>query len=340
MKYLYYIMTILLFISCEREFDIIDPNAGPKLYIESLFYDQQDTVAFTVIATRPTTEGPQEYKVPSGMKVTVLENGQPREVFKQEDKEPSDPVYYYYEQPEYRWYLKGGFQPGSKVEILAQADGYPDAYSVVHMPEKFNDFTCRVEKYSDGRALHIDYQDDPATNDYYAVTVSRYSKIVRFDGTIEGETNYGIINYPVSDDFGEYDYPYMYMSHKGWDNWRSIVFWNDSRESINGRQTFTILISEKEGPDSWEWSDSFGGGDEVVGTVYASDHVYVYKLTSDTYHYLNGQWNYDYNDMASFGLAPPTYAFTNIRGGIGIFAGMSISEPYKIDWTYLNGQAL
>ena len=328
-------MILLLCASCEREFDIIDPDAGPKLYIESLFYDQQDTVSFTIIATRPATEAPQEYQIPSGMKVTVLENGEPCEVLKSEDKGLPNPGYNY-DVPEYRWYLKGGFNAGSKVEIMAEADGYPDAYSVVYMPEKFNDFTCRVEKYSEGRAfLHIDYTDDPTTDDFYGVSVTRYSKAVLFDGTVDFESNYGIINQPLSDDFGEYDYPYWNMQYKGWETWRDMVFWSDSRESSDGKQTFTVLISERQGPDSWLWSDSFGEG-EAKGIVYSSDNVYVYKLTSDTYHYLNGQWNENYNDMAGFGLAPPTYAFTNIRGGIGIFAGMSVSDPHPIDWSYMD----
>lgn len=333
MKYINYILfSLLLFISCEREFEIKDPKAGHKLYIESLFYDQQDTVSFTVIATRSTSEPPQQYEIPSGMKITILEDGQPREVLDDEDEGMPNPGYKY-DVPEYRWYLTGGFSSGSKVEIMAQADGYPDAYSVVYMPEKFNDFTCRVEKYSEGRAfLHIDYQDDPSTTDFYGVSVKRYSKAVLFDGTVDFESDYGIINQPVSDDFGEYDYPYWNMRYKGWEMWRDMVFWNDSRESVDGKQTFTILISEKQGPDSWLWSDSFGGG-EIKGTVYSYDLVYVYKLTPDSYYYLNGQWNEQYNDMAGFGLAPPTYAFTNIRDGIGIFAGMSVSEPYKIDWT-------
>lgn len=326
-------LSMFLFISCEREFEIKDPNAGPKLYIESLFYDHQDTVSITVIATRPTTEPPKQYEIPSGMKITVLEDGQPREVLDDEGDGMPNPLYNY-DMPEYRWYLTGGFKPGSKVEIKAEADGYPDAYSVVYMPEKFNDFTCRVEKFSEGRSfLHIEYEDDPATTDYYGVSVTRYSKAVLFDGTVDFESNYGIINPPASDDFGEYDYPCWNMRYKGWDMWRDMVFWNDSRESEGGKQTFTILISEKQGPDSWLWSDSMGGDGEIKGTVYSSDNVYMYKLTSDTYHYLNGQWNDNYNDMAGFGLTPPTYAFTNIRGGIGIFAGMSVSEPYTIDWT-------
>ena len=87
----------------------------------------------------------------------------------------------------------------------------------------------------------------------------------------------------------------------------------------------SIHISEKKGADSWEYrGDQLGGeGTEVLGMCYSSSIVTVYRLTPQAYHYLCGQWNQKLNVMAGIGMAPPTFTYTNIVGGVGIFAAQA-----------------
>ena len=135
--------------SCEREFEIRDLDGGPKLYIESVFRNDQDVVDILVMPTRYIAEKPVEVSVPEGMTLKVKVDGEEVEVKKLEGMTDDDSY------AKFRWSVEGGFQPGSEIEISAEADGYPKAASTVRIPEQFNDFTCKVEKVgADESLLH------------------------------------------------------------------------------------------------------------------------------------------------------------------------------------------
>lgn len=315
--------------SCEREFEIRDLDGGPKFYIESVFRNDQDMVDILVMPTRYIAEKPVEVSVPEGMTLKVKVDGEEVEVKKLEGMTDYDSY------AKFRWSVEGGFQPGSEIEISAEADGYPKAASTVRIPEPFNDFTCKVEKVgADESLLHIDYKDDPESDDYFAVTVIRNVRCVRFDGTVDTEASYPIINFRSSDDFGDYPYTHINLPGENWPEFFNLVFWNDSRATdAQGMQRFSIYISEMHSEEAREYTEpTLGGSGEVIGTIYCRDYVTVYRLAPETYRYLNGLWNEDYNDLAHLGMAPPTFAYTNITGGIGAFVPMTSSEPQKIEW--------
>ncbi len=333
-KYIFKISTLLSIItsvlSCDTDFEIDKLDAEPMFYIESIFFDEQEIIEISVVPTYVITEEPRVSELPEGFSLTVLENGEPRQLHKADDT---------FQNPKFKWYLAGGVKPGTELEISAKAEGYPKAYSKVVVPEKFADFTCSVEKYTDGMAiLHIDYCDNPDTEDYYAVSVERNVRQVRFDGTVDADVSYPIIHTPLQDDFGEYPYCAWNIEGVSWPEYRNIVFWNDSRDTVAGKQRMTIFISEKQSSeDSFDYTGpTLGGGGEVIGKTHVGDYVTVYKLTPGTYHYINGKWNEFYNDLSNMGFVPPTWTFTNIDGGTGILGPMSSSEPYHIEWTYFN----
>lgn len=317
-------MGLMLAISCEMEFDIKDLKGEPQFYVESIFYDRQDTVEIVVKPTYPATGKPKVTEIPDDLVISLSENGIEREVLKADKR---------FDDHEFKWFFTGGFSAGSEVEINVSGGDYRPASAVVTVPEKFDDFTCSVENYTDDNAvLNIRYRDSPENHDFYAVSVLRNVRIVLNDGTVHGDSYYSIINTAdLSDDLGEYQYKYLTLP--GLD--RRIVFWNDSREELEGYKTMTIYISQKQGPDSWEYrGDSLGGSSsEVLGMAYVNDYVTVYRLDPKTYRYLSGKWNEKYNDLAGLGLAPPSFTYTNIDGGIGGFVPMTASEPYRIDWS-------
>ena len=315
--------------SCEREFEIKNLDGGPKLYIESVFRNDQDTVDILVMPTRHIGEKPVEVTIPEGMTLKAKVDGEEVEVRKLQGKTADDSY------AKFRWFVEGGLQPGSEIEFSAEADGYPKAASTVTIPEQFNDFTCKVEKAGEGKSLlHIDYKDDTDTDDYFAVSVMRNVKLVRFDGTVDGDTSYSIIHFSSADDFGDYLYPYINLPGASWPEFFNFVFWNDSRATdSHGMQRFSIYITEMDFDESREYTEpSLGGIGEAVGTIYYRDYVTVYRLAPETYRYLNGLWNDDFNDLAHLGMAPPTFAYTNIIDGIGAFVPMTSSEPQKIEW--------
>ncbi len=330
-KYIIKIFTLMsvlaAVLSCETDFEIEELNTEPMLYIESIFFDEQEFIEISVIPTYAVTDEPKVSEVPEGFSLTVLEDGVPRELHKADDS---------FQKSKFKWYLTGGVEPGAELEITAKAEGYPEAYAKVVVPPKFADFTCSVEKYAEGLAiLHIDYYDNPDTEDYYAVSVARNVKQVRFDGTVDSDVSYPVINTPQQDDFGDYAYCSWNLEGMSWEEYRNIVFWNDSRETVAGRQRMTIYISENQSEPSFDYTEpTMGAVGEVIGTTYVGDYVTVYKLDPGTYHYINGKWNEYYNDLSNMGLTPPTWTFTNIVGGIGMFGPMSSSEPYLIEWNY------
>ena len=319
--------------SCEREFEIKDVMDKPLFRIESIFHENQDTTEIVIMPTYPVTGDPYESRIPDGMEVHLFENGVERMVEKADDR---------FNDPKYKWFVTGGFQEDSKIEIIVKGEGYPSAQADITFPVKFNDFTCSVEKYTgDNAILNIHYKDNPETDDYYAVTVTHNVRTVLNDGTLLNENNSSVINDEYSkDDYGEYAFKCLSLDGKGWAGRNKLVFWNDAHESVDGVKTMSIHISEKKGADSWEYrGDQLGGeGAEVLGMCYSSSIVTVYRLTPQAYHYLCGQWNKELNVMADIGMAPPTFTYTNIVGGIGGFAAMSASDPYVIDWSGYDAQ--
>ena len=91
-------------------------------------------------------------------------------------------------------------------------------------------------------------------------------------------------------------------------------------------------------PPDFEWpegEEGEGEGEEEPPTFYmvlSFDHEYrveIYRLTEEFYNYAKAQYLSTFNMLSNFGVTPPNFTYSNIIGGLGIVAGLSVVSS---DW--------
>lgn len=88
-------------------------------------------------------------------------------------------------------------------------------------------------------------------------------------------------------------------------------------------------------PDEDEDDETDDEGDDPVydsEEITYSYRITVFKLSAETYNYLNAIYYRQNNLLSMLGLSAPNYAYTNIDGGYGIFGGISRTSG---DWLSL-----
>lgn len=90
-----------------------------------------------------------------------------------------------------------------------------------------------------------------------------------------------------------------------------------------------------EWPEGEEGEGEEGGEEEEPPTFYmvlSFDHEYrveIYRLTEEFYNYAKAQYLSTFNMLSNFGVTPPNFTYSNISGGLGIVAGLSVVSS---DW--------
>lgn len=91
------------------------------------------------------------------------------------------------------------------------------------------------------------------------------------------------------------------------------------------------------------WSDAEFNGQEVslsleVWTYFDGIHnskydevkerykAVIYRLSPEFFKYAEAQNHLDNNMLAEIGLAPASFAYTNVTNGLGLFAGVAVAE--------------
>lgn len=79
---------------------------------------------------------------------------------------------------------------------------------------------------------------------------------------------------------------------------------------------------------NWEQDESgdWAPKDTVTVTRIDSLQVVVIKMSDECYGYVNALYNQETDLMAMIGLSPAHFAYTNIAGGYGILAGLTVAE--------------
>lgn len=138
------------------------------------------------------------------------------------------------------------------------------------------------------------------------------------------------------DAYGNY-YPYI-------DNWNfgsNVVSWTDIPEKEPQTSRFQIRVNYNGTVGDYEDTipENFWEQEEV-GDIYTGIKSYstcryklvFYNYDENCYNYLKARET-EKNELAIFGLAPASFTFTNIKGGIGVCGSYMISET---DWFTVN----
>ena len=84
----------------------------------------------------------------------------------------------------------------------------------------------------------------------------------------------------------------------------------------------TTQYTNWEEDESGDWAPK----DTVTVTRIDSLQVLVIKMSDECYGYVNALYNQETDIMAMIGLSPAHFAYTNVSGGYGILAGLTVAE--------------
>lgn len=62
---------------------------------------------------------------------------------------------------------------------------------------------------------------------------------------------------------------------------------------------------------------------------YCRYKFYIYRLSDELFRYSKAQFLSYFNALSNFGLTPPNFTYTNVRGGMGVTGGIAC---YETDW--------
>ena len=297
-----YILSLIIFalalLGCETEFKLKGMSDEPKIYVYGLV-GMSDTTVLRVCKTVPLNgiTDPDVSREVSEISLTV--DGKKVELAKADENTPGVPKGY--------WWTTDDIPGGSEVILTASADQAKDISSSFNMPDAFPAFEVI---YTSAPAFKITFTDDGRTDDCYAIMV--YGECTRIK---DGETKVTVRAcepYEPDEDFGmetRKDYLDVDM------NDGTARLWSDTE--FNGKEVSLSL-------EVWSYIDGINNSkyDEVRERYKAV----VYRLTPEFFRYAEVQNHLDHNTLASIGLAPASFTYTNVTNGLGLFAGAAVAE--------------
>ncbi len=342
--------------SCEYEFDNGSLTKETSIYIEGR-PSSSDTNIIRIVKTLPynvaeNVEDSASLNVTKVSELELLKDGAEQKVYYAEEAVGSVPKGSYY--------TVGGYRPGEKLSLKVKMDGEKRASAETVIPQDVN-WEYKITEVApedveesenpfvvrpDTRLFHISFSFDntPGQDDFYGINLEVTSEIVYYNEDGSVNTSYGTFysyaaNPPIEngDDIedimaGEGDS--HVFEHDG-------IYLFDDSSLKEGRNTISYdqrIWSPYWGPYYYEKAKTKGDGDDDW-TLPAKMHtvlkykVTVYSLTRELFRYYASQYNARYNPLAELGLCPPSFAYSNIRNGIGCFAGIyGISS----DWTIIS----
>lgn len=192
--------------------------------------------------------------------------------------------------------------PGDEVMITAESAGFPTVSSSLVIPQAPPETTTACSLSEDGNLLKIicSFEDDGGTDDAYAFRFMSTSSKSRPDDNYTGGYGLDLIfddsSGPLSSDTGPFD-----------------IRWEDG-------YTFYGLFD-----------DSFNGGrKEFEVNAFMPDHAYgeilyyrveIQRISPERLRYEIACRDKGSNILGFIGLAPVTFAYTNVSGGTGCFSG-------------------
>ncbi len=224
--------------------------------------------------------------------------------------------------------------PGDELEFRASADGVPPVMAECRVPDAFPEYDVAIgkkEKVVDGNVetylnVIVDLKDVPKTDDCFAMRVCREKDSFGFH--VGGGKDYDFM-YPegipsVNEDYPIYQFPILVNYGGGIDLFSDklytpmLVYQDDFSAGGNHRLEFVTAYRRDE--IYTDYND---------GTEYGhrfSFKIYLYRLSPELLRYMKANAIPADNVTILFAMAPPSYVYTNIHGGVGVFGGMTCAE--------------
>lgn len=325
MKHLYNIMILVALISCERLVDFPAEKDG-RILIYAVI-DDSGKSRINVSVTQPV-EGTEET---TQDKVRINMRADGKDIEMHPDKSNSTDAVTSYR-------IVGNLTPGQKMEMKAEAIGLPPVNAETVIPESLPKVS--IQKNDDELKSLFNFiiliDEKPRPDNYFGIRIMKRTEL-EFRGNVPESVRK---EYEGKSGKEEYDaiIDQMIMSENdGLSSLKKnmIVDFNGGQimigegDELLGKSYFCVpvkmtyrkkLISEY---------------DPVQNINYAIYERHEYKpiisrLSQELYNHLRAKYITEVSDTpVNLGFSPVTYSYTNIRGGLGVFAA---TTTYESDW--------
>ena len=332
----YIFLLLLILVSCERDAKF-NPDDTGKIFLYGIVSDGNDDM-IKVNVSRPVFG--KETAMPEDVKLTLEVDGNEVELIRDVDYVSSG-------DGEIAYIVNEPFTSGQKLTIKAESTGLPSAEASTIIPEQLPEFAVShliEESYrvKDGDLLygtfstlskfHVVIDEEFSKDAFYGVQVLK-KKQIEVIGTPEDPIDESLYGNEEYDNI--YEYPVMTelssVKHE-------IIIDHDGGELLltelneeDGKVSFDVYVdNEPRYMTDAEWN-----GDELI---YACYEYYEYKvkvsrIPHEMYHSIRSEYIKENSDAPlHLGFSPVTYAYTNVKGGLGMFAAVTSSETEWIDY--------
>ncbi len=316
-----------LSVSCEYTFDLKGLGTEGKVYLTCVA-GSSDTTVFDLATTLPIKDIPGSPVPTDNARASLSVNGTPVELSRSTDSSSGI--------PEGSFYILRRFSPGDVLDFSASVEGLDAVSASTVIPEKFPEVATEVSLDSAYNSsgnpyktvtFTVSFDDDPGSEDYYGISVRRltyYEKL--FDQTQET--------------FDNEDY----------EGWMTLVY--DTADETTSRDPVLTTyysggngIGDQYGGEMILWDDGPFNGKRAsleVSVVYDQDERYtmktgvlncrykyrlvLYRLSPEFYRKVKSEYIISNNSYISQGLVSPSFIYTNVNGGLGLFGSLSVSR--------------
>ena len=327
-------LAAILLTSCESIFDL-DRLADENMFKMECMVVSQDTVALNLDIVVPLSDHDHQKPDIHQANVDVMIDGRPVLLQKATGAEGNLPIG--------SLFFSSEISPGAEVKVTATHEYVKSMVAETVMPEVFPDY-------------------DIVVNDLVADSVMSeqlYEVEMRFDEEQEGFFGIELLVDSVEDTSG------VFYGHKTYsceifdpDAYEAAssgaIFgenpdWNSLTEvSYNGH---TLYMFKAKSANVFRFRYSSEGNRIEYGYSYGYGDEYGYEETVTEVHYVNKcrfrlyriseEYYYysirDINSLSSLGFSAPSQTYSNVTGGIGVLAGMTLIEtPWQKEVTDLN----
>lgn len=328
-----------LTVSCEVKFPLEDTGATPKIYISSFPGNNTlDTLVVRIANTIPVSSSANVSPEKFNPQVNLKINGQDVMLERYNAMNYSHSLI-----PHNSLYAAYKVKPGDELELSASAPGYESVHSTAVIPKEFPEVKVNFSEDDNNNTVKAvaTFTDDGQTKDYYGAQLVVDQTLTfhygnHFEWTVF--TRYFPWMYDGKDETvtGISGEEFMDVNFDGikygsvWYNPTTAITrcWNDYH--FQGK-TKTITIETKMFEDT-HFPNPSDKDNECI-----QYKLLLYRFSDEMYRYFTMMDQINNNDFAHWGLAPSGFTYTNIEGGLGIFAGYHVKEILLKEEHFENG---
>ncbi len=328
---IFFILLALAMSSCEYELDFSGYDKTRRLFVFGM-PGSSDTTVVRLYSTIPMGDRNSSPLPLDDAGVSLIVNGEEIAMERADGTTPSLPAG--------SFYTLYTISPGDKVEIKASAEGAESAWAESTVPEIPAGTDIVMEAVRDaennitGLTFSAGFKDDSDAADYYAMQVYVRREYYEYtqDGGYEVQYyEYELLDYEVGDGYDDDLYPFRKPI---------IVNYNSGADLYSKDYAPMVVFAETAFENGVGAVDFHAGyrGDRIMYETYMDDvllerrgyvcsyRAVLYRLSSELYNFIRANEILNVNMPILIGAAPPSYSYTNIRGGVGVFGGLAAWE--------------